>query len=1130
MIGTAQHISDPESLESRSSHSAKQTDQEYHHAITEDNATREHDASRAILTDLHNDNTQSTEDIHVAQLKQSPQKMLHGAGSVQAEATTKSDAGQKREAVAIVGDREDSGDEAVPTVYKLKDIPRIEVVDRWHMYAYEDGETYPEALCLRNDGRMLAMHADQFNAWRESDKHRGRLSDLAAGRAVQVDHDVWIHQRRADAIDKEDEEEAAIDDDAPNTGVKQRTSPQHNVDLAQSQESSVEVKAQLSSISNAQEIFGHPKYHADKDLSKCFQADQTTDTSRNCHGAKQAAGLPKSSAEPSLSPEAQSAAKDARALSQKNNRSSAKVSGPPGAAGEKKIQIYPPCYCNSCSELLWRPGGFTEVLDYQLVANDVQKWVEQIQETSRTIRTLLKAYMKPARRRWEKATVGQRRHAVNKVYSGIPTYATLAETIGDYWPRQKAKKTIKKSKKCQCSGCKTPKMNSVALPWASDFLMAALNLDELAEDPNELFNHLHARSNEHPAAFFLADLIKVEGAAQITAEASRPYIFGTFNITPSNYGRWQHWSDDEIHSFETVVAPCSMYVFKSQARVLDVLAVVLGNLVAELSPSMAMAGGVVELSPLFSQSTLLLPTMFNLHSIFANTLPPTVDLQIAVDLAYGGFLKVLEELTNLRTDNAAFVDRIKSCEDFSKAAEVDHGVRDDVVAFHVLTKPFERCLIWLHLRLLLSRLIESRERPADDRMHYVKTFKALLCFIEHRYMQIKSELEALLENLTRPARIVPITFLANHSRSIKLLGWLGVYFLNHPHHQSRPLKMAFMQKCFQVQAEDTLAINDVVREAIEETTFLAKLSENLFLCEPMISLQNPEVIIEPDAMWFKVVRALRPDLCMAHMKMRGSGINNILDTVTMYSLPSGERDSRWYEKHDSARRYLMQTWTSFGHNTLEYYKRQGFPVAWLEIVQKLLIVTQPEKESAVTTPRPKLRNDTESQVSQESFTDTPIPHHFGPDTPTARKLTKKKRDELNPPAEDDSGSSDDELYVRGPASSVPLMPDPQTIRIQIKRRYLPIVDSLFSKAQEQVSSVRWDRFERFMADAGLKVENGEGVAVVFSGRNVIDGRNTSLVLHRPHPDPTLYAVHMRNDTRKIVDCFGWAHEMFVARN
>ena len=1029
------------------------------------------------------------------------------------------------------GETTSTGSEISPDTYKLSDLRKVAADHQWHLYEYGNGLPFAEALCLRKDGRMLGMDAQQYLEWQRSETGRGRLLDMAAARAQQIEREAWIPRDKTSAGSNE-EILPPVEEDRPSKGkATAAADPEHtkrpNLEQSHSPPTSVQTE---QSIAQPYTMKPEPHDIGQAGIQKHGEAFREEKVIvKNPFEAKQESYREKSGETHDSIARAIVPNQGVFSAHDKKAQDSPPLQ-PAKSQAKPKLPFCPPCYCNTCSVLMWRPGGFTEVLDHQTVSGNVQKWVAWSLNARQSIISSLKTHSKHVRRRWEKKSPAQRREILNKVYPGLPTYAALSRAIGDYWPRQKSRNIVKKGKKCQCSDCKVPESPASDNFQSAGFLTATISLDELVSDPDHLFMHLCMRAQHHPADHFLADLKFVEGARQVAKHPLRPYVFGTFNVTIGRYGLWQPWSDEAVHSFEAVAAPCSMYVFQAQSHTLSVLANTLSHLVSELPMTNASAESAGDFLNLQLAPSLRIPTLADLGSPFIGLSRCTARLEDAAQLLHDNFLKSVEELSSLRSDNGVFVERFKSCLDFSQAIDVQESARHMLVPHHLLVRPLERVVAWLNMQMLFSRVVEPRNVPSDHRSPYTDAFKDLLFMLEERYLQIRYELTVLLKSPLKASAIIPKAFLENHVKSISPISWLEVYFLNHPLHQARPLKLAFMQKCFNLQHEDTALVNTLVCEAIEEASCIARLVEILLAHEPMISTHKAEMVIEPRIMWFEMSRILLPDDCVQLMQERGASLQDTLRSVNDYTLPSGEHDLRWFEKHGYARGCLKKTWTAFEEKTIHYYRSKGFPVAWLEMVKKVMEATKPETEPRASTPRQQQHADTEFRVREESCEGSQIPHHSGPDTPTTRKLTNKKRYELNPRPESDSEASDDETSsgLRTSSSTPEIVS--RAVRISIKRRYLPIVDSLFSNAQEQVSSVRWDRFERFMADAGLKVENGEGVAVVFSGRNVIDGRNMSLVLHRPHPDPVLYAVHMRNDTRKIVDCFGWAKEMFVARN
>jgi len=246
--------------------------------------------------------------------------------------------------------------------------------------------------------------------------------------------------------------------------------------------------------------------------------------------------------------------------------------------------------------------------------------------------------------------------------------------------------------------------------------------------------------------------------------------------------------------------------------------------------------------------------------------------------------------------------------------------------------------------------------------------------------------------------------------------------------------------------------------------------------------------------------------------------------VAAYKLPTGQRDARWLAKQASATKALQDTWSRYGAVTISYWKRQKFKASWLRIIRETLISTKPDDDPTTLSETDEPRSPAKQSVTFQPSTPSSIPHQHGPEYNWERKLTRKKREGLNPPTEDDDEPPSPSKNVASPTIEHAAL---GVSEISIKENHLEVIASLFSNAQQHVTSVRWNRFMNFMRDAGCDVKSSEGSSYTFTTKHAVTGENASVVLHRPHPDATLRAVHLRNYRSRIISAFGWDKEIFI---
>ncbi|KAH0827858.1 hypothetical protein J3R83DRAFT_3485 [Lanmaoa asiatica] len=102
-----------------------------------------------------------------------------------------------------------------------------------------------------------------------------------------------------------------------------------------------------------------------------------------------------------------------------------------------------------------------------------------------------------------------------------------------------------------------------------------------------------------------------------------------------------------------------------------------------------------------------------------------------------------------------------------------------------------------------------------------------------------------------------------------------------------------------------------------------------------------------------------------------------------------------------------------------------------------------------------------------------------------------------------------------------------------------------TSADEKIGSLKWDNFVKVMREMGFKYDpSTAGSSVRFDPPNPEDrvsctnhqvialitwSISQSITFHKPHPDPTLHANHLRDFGKKLKEYYGWSEEDFLRR-
>ncbi|KAK5106638.1 hypothetical protein LTS08_000759 [Lithohypha guttulata] len=790
----------------------------------------------------------------------------------------------------------------------------------------------------------------------------------------------------------------------------------------------------------------------------------------------------------------------------------------PGAFGEavryeRRRMIYPPCYCSVCSNTYWNPSGFLAGCDYREWRGYVEGLVRTMVERCKSIAVSLTQHGEILRRRWARKSVAQRRNILLSTHDQFPSYNRLAKIVRGNASRQGHWST-----------------DPVERNLIRGLVISNLNLDDLANKPEVLFEHLELRSGSHPSLFFFADLMRTQSATAF-AQLSDIYMFGTFDITETHYGKWQTWQDEPVHRFEAMSCPFAIPVFDAQSCVLAVLF----QVVLQLQNGLTVPTQLKNLPTTHtagSHHQINLPTVLNFQSLFVKPSVLRPNLEMALTIAHRKLVQVTNDLQKFRQDSTAMLERIALCSSFMEALRSVSAMKKSHTVYLLLAEPHDRVLVWLHIRKMFDKVIKLRDSKDHNRAFYYDAIRRLIEVVIARGRAIVSIATRLCRDLANQKAIVPDETLNGCST---VQDWLEQYFFESPWQRSRIIKTLFMQMHCNRHTGSMRLVHGLIKDWIEEVTTVIGIIELIAISEPMLEMDITALYDLPTMIvGEKSNKKIQLDLIFAATDARLKGLKNILDAVMGGNSKINTRPSDLV----TLMQQLPKTWSAYTTETCRHFQKCKFSASWIAAIQEVSKATAPiqpiDKVSLnhatearqSRSPRKRSENTQEANANRETLFETSIPHHWGPDSPAVHKMTRKKRDEVNPASveEQDSVVLEQEDIVQSIE-----MTDPVGIQISVKGRYLPIVDSLFANAQNNVSTVRWDKFELFMQDAGLEMKQGQGASVTFSGKNVLDGREASLVIHRPHPDPVFKAVHLRNNATKIREQFGWQKEMFVQR-
>ncbi|KAI5208202.1 hypothetical protein E4T39_01519 [Aureobasidium subglaciale] len=242
--------------------------------------------------------------------------------------------------------------------------------------------------------------------------------------------------------------------------------------------------------------------------------------------------------------------------------------------------------------------------------------------------------------------------------------------------------------------------------------------------------------------------------------------------------------------------------------------------------------------------------------------------------------------------------------------------------------------------------------------------------------------------------------------------------------------------------------------------------------------------------------------------------------------PRGKKDMQWLQDANASRACLTKLWTHLKIMWREDLKKAGVSERLIEEDMKLLCATTTQRyKDELEAEKQSIRRELLSQKVASRHDDQPeIQTVWGKENEpgAAFVMRPKTKTALADPDRSDA-------IVPAAATVVEKLALPPVNFV--KHDNLAVFHHMYPKSgAEAQRSFSWQHFLGAMVDAGFTIVQSQGSAVTLRRDSDEDdcGVNT-IVLHRPHPTPTVNPVMLRRMAKRFEKWFGWHREMFVER-
>jgi hypothetical protein len=251
------------------------------------------------------------------------------------------------------------------------------------------------------------------------------------------------------------------------------------------------------------------------------------------------------------------------------------------------------------------------------------------------------------------------------------------------------------------------------------------------------------------------------------------------------------------------------------------------------------------------------------------------------------------------------------------------------------------------------------------------------------------------------------------------------------------------------------------------------------------------------------------------------------DFCTKHPWPKGMKNEQWLKQATASRASLNRFWQAF---RTQWAKKLGDDGVWSSSIDEDLNLMRAHQSEEYRAEVAAERDDVchleyKRRMSEQNQSASPLKaqtvwgdeNNAPPLSQTTNKTKRQKKPEVS------------EVLV--PTALVaPSQPCAPLSLIPVKHDNMTIFYHMFpSCGEESQRSFSWQHFLSAMIDAGFSVLQSQGSAITLRQDEERHEGVRTIVVHRPHPSPTINPVMLRSIAKRMTKWFGWRRELFIER-
>jgi hypothetical protein len=677
-----------------------------------------------------------------------------------------------------------------------------------------------------------------------------------------------------------------------------------------------------------------------------------------------------------------------------------------------------------------------------------------------------------------------------------------------------------------------------------------LDAETLSEDPTLFLSLLHHRTSNEPEKWLMFDNSNIVLAEHFSII---PNVFNPNCVVAQgpDYGKLVKWNADQAHRWEIIGFTKAHHLFTAHKKMLSLLGNCVKGLLAEVKVPTALETHL-KWDGMIGADFFRFKTDFPWSTDFVKPFsePPRFDAREVAELIASRHRVVLDELELLQTDPQyvqILSKEICACRFFEtwRVEDMMPWLVDCLFFETMHRESYWRQLV-AESELMIRCLDVFEQEPSKEAKQD----------LEHAIFIVNDlciETFAIFEPQVHAGLVVQRGFERNFefrgSAKIKstnrtftqkdwftddLLYWsmstLGF-------DKERPFTM---DPAFNFAIIDHLCRTDRREADRISQTMLDKLSDMSILSEIITSVCSETTrdraaftqvgkvfrthTISP-ADWIKKINA-------GHCPALGDTLGpDMQQLYQRFPWPRGKKDLRWLDEANAARACLTKLW--------EHFKELWVKKLVQAKVSQRLIDEDIRVLSAASNPRHQEELSREKQdilelvfqsaEAAKSDSQVEVQTIWGKENDLPAALPTRSNPRFTVPSDSTfaTDASQNQIVLYVPPVKIAALPLIQYVKLDS----LVVFHHMFPiRGAESQRSFSWQDFLGAMVDAGFSILQSQGSAVTLKLDHYTGSGVKTIVLHRPHPSPTVNPVMLRRIAKRMGKWFGWHREMFVEKS